>query len=219
MEPMEDKTAVRNRRRSPLAYLAAGAAVVALLATGCGQDETGPSAVASLGDGTANADGGNADAGAGDGDGAKSFEEGLLEFARCMREQGVDMPDPATGGGGGGMVVVKPGSGGGDVDDEKFEAADQRCGHLLEGSEPDLSPEEMDRMQDEMLAFARCMREHGIDMPDPEADGSMTMAIGDDGVDLHDPDFQAAEKECRPEGATGVEAPSGGADPRRAVSS
>ncbi len=214
MELMEDRTAVRNRRRSPLAYLTAVAAVVALLATGCGQDETDPSAVASLGDGTATADGD-----AGDGDGAKTFEEGLLEFARCMREQGVDMPDPATGGGGGGMVVVKPGSGGGDIHDEEFEVADQRCGHLLEGSEPDLSPEEMDRMQDEMLAFARCMREHGIDMPDPEADGSMTMAIGDDGVDLHDPHFQAAEKECRPEGATGVEAPSGGADPRGAVSS
>ena len=216
MEPT-DNQAHRTRPRSRLACLGATAVVLVLLVTACGQGSDDPDAVASLGDAEAGA-GEEADADTA----AKSFEDAMLDFAECMREQGIDMPDPSTRSGGGSseMVVVDPGVGDGgvDLDEEQFSAAEKQCGHLMEGVMPDLSPEEMDRMQDEMLAFARCMRDHGIDMPDPEADGSMTMGIGGDGIDLHDPDFQAAEKECRPEGATGVETPSGGADPRGAVS-
>lgn len=56
-------------------------------------------------------------------------------------------------------------------------------------------------MHDEMLAFARCMRDRGIDMADPEPGGGVRMAIGERDLDTRDPDFQAAEKACRPQGA------------------
>ena len=49
------------------------------------------------------------------------------------------------------------------------------------------------------LAFAKCMREHGIDMPDPEFEGGGTVrsiAPGD-GLDPNDPQMQAAMKECQ----------------------
>ena len=66
------------------------------------------------------------------------------------------------------------------------------------------------------LAFAECMREHGIDMPDPHVDGSRVMVRGNAssdasegaegpqtrsdffGADPSSPEFQEAEEACRP---------------------
>ncbi len=55
---------------------------------------------------------------------ASGFEDTLLEYAQCMRENGYDMPDPDLSSGGG-MIDL------GDVDDEEFQAADTECRHLL----------------------------------------------------------------------------------------
>jgi hypothetical protein len=42
------------------------------------------------------------------------------------------------------------------------------------------------------LAYARCMRQHGVDMPDPKPDGSVdTRRVSPD-----DPKFKAAERAC-----------------------
>ena len=202
---MHDQQTRWWRRRLPTRLL--GAAVVGttlVMATACGGGAGGSGGVATLGE---EPDGSDA-RGARTDQGEESFEEALLAFARCMREQGIDMPDPEPGGRGGGMVLIGPGSPA-DGADGDFAAAEKECGHLMEGLEPDLSPGERDRMQDEMLAFARCMRERGIDVPDPEPGGGMRMAIGEGGVDPRDPEFQAAEKACRPEGA-GVEMPAPG---------
>ena len=64
--------------------------------------------------------------------------------------------------------------------------------------------------RDAMVAFVRCMREHGIDMPDPTGDG-LVMRRGEDGPDPESEEFQQAEKACdhhladlgRPEGEAG----------------
>jgi hypothetical protein len=42
------------------------------------------------------------------------------------------------------------------------------------------------------LAFARCMRQHGINMPDPQPDGRVDTS----GVNPDDPKFKAAERAC-----------------------
>ena len=66
----------------------------------------------------------------------------------------------------------------------------------------ELTPED----QDKMLAFTECMREHGVDMPDPqfgEGGGFIRVGPGDgangDGpaFDPNDSDFQAAQEACR----------------------
>jgi hypothetical protein len=44
------------------------------------------------------------------------------------------------------------------------------------------------------LAFARCMRQHGINIPDPKPDGRVDMRGS--GVDRDDPKFKAAERAC-----------------------
>jgi hypothetical protein len=50
-------------------------------------------------------------------------------------------------------------------------------------------------MQEGLLAFAKCMRERGIEMPDPEfADGRGSVALPEG--DLNSPEFQEAQKAC-----------------------
>ena len=65
-----------------------------------------------------------------------------------------------------------------DPDPRKLEAA-QACGGLMGGGDGDrqLDPAARDAMVD----FARCMREHGIDMLDPTGDGLLLRREGDDG--------------------------------------
>ena len=54
---------------------------------------------------------------------SKDFKQAALEFARCMRQHGIDMPDPGSNGG----IVVKDGPNTVKPDDPKFKAAEQAC--------------------------------------------------------------------------------------------
>jgi hypothetical protein len=127
-------------------------------------------------------------------------EDAMLAFARCMREHGVDMPDPAAGGGGGLRGTIKVGGGDG-IDPKDFQAANEACREHLSGvlggeGPAGLSPEDQDRL----LEFAECMRDHGIDMPDPQFDGGGgAFSIGgpDADIDFDSPEFQAAQEACR----------------------
>jgi hypothetical protein len=107
--------------------------------------------------------------GSGSGDSAATREQknrdAELAFAKCMREHGIDVPDPKPNQGGIGINVPKGTSPG------KVDAADNACRKYLEAVQgPDLSPEQEKKFQQAALAQARCMREHGIDMPDPTFD-------------------------------------------------
>jgi hypothetical protein len=178
--------------------------VLLLIATlsACGGGDGSEQDVATL-DGATTDDSAGEDPAGGDGgaDGEVSdeeAEEAMLEFAECMRENGVDMPDPQTGGGGAG-IVIGPGADGDAPDMEAFEAADEACRHLMEevmGARPDLSPEEQAEMEDQALAFAQCMRDNGVDMPDPEFDGDGRVTQEMRGVDPGDESFQEAQDAC-----------------------
>ena len=50
-------------------------------------------------------------------------------------------------------------------------------------------------LEDSLLAYAQCMRSHGVDMPDPDlsSNGGVTDLGERDGEE-----FEAADKECRP---------------------
>jgi hypothetical protein len=131
----------------------------------------------------------------------EQFQEARLDFSRCMRENGVDMPDPQPGAGGG---MVMRGGPGGDFDpgSSEFRAAEEECRKHLEGVEPpEMDPARQEEFQEAALAFARCMRGEGIDMPDPQVDGGrMRMRIGPgSGFDRDDPALQAAHEKCQGE--------------------
>lgn len=178
-----------------------GAATLALVLAACGGGGGDDDGVASL-------DGGATTTTEGRGGGGGSvddadFRDALLEYAECMRDQGVDMPDPEIGEDGSVAIV----GGGGDgppsaAEQEEFEAADAECRDIMEGVEgslPEPTPEEQAEIRDQALAFAECMREQGIDFPDPQfgEGGRVTMGFGADaGIDPSDPEFQEAQEAC-----------------------
>jgi hypothetical protein len=125
--------------------------------------------------------------------------DAFLAYARCMRENGVDMPDPKFDEGGDGSIGFSVG-GGTRPDKAEYEKADKACRQHLEKAisnmkPPELTPEE----EEQLLQFARCMREHGVDMPDPGAGGMIfggPAAASGDKPDVDDKDFQAAQEAC-----------------------
>ena len=177
--------------------LAGGALALAVVATACGgPTSSSADGVASLGGSTAT---NTADAKKTD------PQQAGLDFARCMREHGVDVPDPQSGAGG--MVMIGPGPGGdagGSFSTSgppaEFVEADEACRHFLEGLIGD-GPSAIDpKEQDRALKFAQCMRDHGVDMPDPDfSAGGIRVTVGgpgSGGVDPGSDTFTAAQKAC-----------------------
>ena len=64
----------------------------------------------------------------------------------------------------------------------KLEAAQKKCGPLLgtQNGGPKLDPAQVAKNREQQLAFVACMRDHGVDMPDPKFDesGNQTAASG-----------------------------------------
>lgn len=171
---------------------------LALLSAACGGSSgTSEPKVATLGD-TAGAEAAGDGAHEESSGGEKDPEKAALAFARCMRQNGVDVPDPQTGGNG--MVLMKPGDGP-TPSDEKMREAAEKCDHLMKEAGPaQLSPEDQSRLQDAMVSFARCMRDNGVDVPDPEVGegGGFRMRVGDPRADPESPPFREAERKCQP---------------------
>jgi hypothetical protein len=163
-------------------YLAALVAVLALMlaVAACGGGNGGNDGVASLG-------GDQATATTSPG-GSQDERQADLAYARCMRQHGINLPDPKAGG----QRTVWELPPGISRDDPKFQMARQACRQYREngGEVQRPSPQQ----QQEMLAFARCMRRHGIDMPDPSPDGSLPDRGR--GLNPDDPKFKAAERAC-----------------------
>src|SRR3954451_11857709 len=95
-------------------------------------------------------------------------ERAQLQFARCMRSHGVKVPDPKIGRGGAGNFKI----GGPGISPQVMKRADAACRRYLEAAAPKLSAAQRAEMRDQAVKFARCMRQHGVDLPDPETSGS-----------------------------------------------
>jgi hypothetical protein len=99
-----------------------------------------------------------------------------------------------------------------------MEAADKACRDLLpSGMQGDPNATIPPEQVEQALAFAKCMREHGIDYPDPEFNGNgMSVHIGGPGTDggpAIDPtsaEWQAAQKACGSDMPGGAPLPVGG---------
>ena len=130
------------------------------------------------------------------------LQDAMVAFAECMRDEGIDVPDPGEGGG----LVVGGGHGGLDPADPEFQEAEEECRPILdeaEASMPKPSDEEIAEMRDSMLAFAECMRDHGVDFPDPEFDERGRAAMRFAG-DPDDADFEDAQEACAEEMGEGA---------------
>jgi hypothetical protein len=114
-----------------------------------------------------------------------------LAFAQCMRTHGVpNFPDPS-----GGQVNLS----GFNRNSPGFQHAAAICGRPASAG-----PAQRAQGLAKALAFARCMRAHGLpDFPDPTVRNSSNgssitihMSVGS-GVDPKSPPFQAAPRVCR----------------------
>ena len=199
-------TAPRGRLRAVLVPVLGLLLAVTLAACGSGGGED--DGVATLAQG---------ESGAADGDEEVPTDpaERALAFAECMRENGVpDFPDPELDAEGNPLFKLErradSGSAGSDQTpdgeapaqpevmepDAAMQQAMQACADLSPRGE--ISPEDQAAMEDAMLEFAQCMRDHGIDMPDPDfsGDGGVMQEFGGS-INPDDPRFQEAQEACQ----------------------
>jgi hypothetical protein len=137
--------------------------------------------------------------------GDSASEKAALKFARCMRDHGVQVPDPGPQG----QIRIQAGPG----SKARIDAAQKACGHYLQELARTASPAETQRLQDAALKYAQCMRSHGIDFPDPRVGAGGGVELGGPNINPHSPQFQQADKACRhfqPDGGKGRATNSGG---------
>jgi len=157
--------------------------------------------------------------------------EAIAAFNACMKQHGVDVQMATVAGGDGGAAIggsvnssgtasgpgtgpgtaVTPQDGTGEFDPQKLQEADNACRSLLpSGILGDPSATIPPEQVDQMLTFAKCMRDHGVNYPDPQfSGGGMTVQVGvgpngQGGVDPSSKEFQAAQDAC------GKDMPGGG---------
>ena len=133
----------------------------------------------------------------------KAFD-GAVAFSRCMRAHGVNLPDPqrVSGGGikltahSGGSASVRP-------DQPRFQAAQKACQKYFKaGGGPPADPAEQAKARDALVAYAGCMRAHGVDMPDPKTGPGGGILIQSGGPNAKNgprpdsPVFKTADKAC-----------------------
>jgi hypothetical protein len=124
--------------------------------------------------------------------------EAALRFARCMRAEGLDFPDPRKDSRG--LIRMGPGPGTRlDPSDPKVEAGQAKCGrHLREGGGEPPDAATRARVQDAFVKYARCMRAEGVDMPDPKpGEGGFVFRLGDpNSPDPESARFKRADRAC-----------------------
>jgi hypothetical protein len=123
------------------------------------------------------------------------LEEESVKFARCLREHGVEV---STSGGPAGALQVKS------TNPQAMESAQNACRQYRpKGAERNASPAEKAAHLEAALKFARCMRSHGVNIPDPTTSGGgiSIRAQGGPGnaggPNPSSPTFQAAQNACQ----------------------
>jgi hypothetical protein len=174
-----------GRRRSRRTAVTTGAVLaVGIAVAGCGGGSSSPG-VAHLSTGTSGGSGADGGGGSSTPESSASAQQKMLAYAQCMRAHGVpNFPDPTSGGGGNQKEAVV--SALKQVSNSQAEAAQTACQQLQPNGGPQSQAERAQHLGD-LLAFARCMRTHGIpDFPDPTSSGEVTHEmLAKAGVDVH----------------------------------
>jgi hypothetical protein len=137
-------------------------------------------------------------------------EEQQRLFTQCMRDHGVDVADPDPNGPG--VRIAASGGPGSDTANKdtankdtankdtanKIDTAMKECQRYLPaGVARQPSTQELEQMRQ----FAKCMRDHGVDMPDPDPNGGGGFGIkkgtGQDEINPDDATFKAANEACK----------------------
>ncbi len=120
------------------------------------------------------------------GEGASGEEEAALEFTECLRAHGVEVEDPKPG-----QKNIEVGDG----EDPTTKKALAACNGKLGSAGQELSSEG-EEFREGALALAQCLRDHGIEMGDPEFLGPGKFHLDIAGIDTESPAFEAAQEAC-----------------------
>ena len=128
-------------------------------------------------------------------------EELALAFVECMRDEGIDFPDPTVAADGS-VSLIPPGGAAGlnlDLNDPAVSNAGELCSPLLAGASfLPTGDGDLTELEDTLLAFAACMREQGVDVDDPNlGNGFSPNAIFGGSFDPDDPANADAIAECQ----------------------
>ncbi|KAB2349138.1 hypothetical protein [Actinomadura rudentiformis] len=163
-----------------IAVLAAALSVLALTGTACsgGEKEKG----------------GGPAGGAGPNGSQAELVAKHVEYAKCMRANGIkEFPDPQTDPGGGVGFSMNL-----DTDDPKYKAADGKCKSLLPAEPAANDPQ----ARQDAVKLAGCMRSNGVSsFPDPDGNGTFHLK----GVDREAPQYRTAMETCQKQ--TGFKGP------------
>jgi hypothetical protein len=111
-------------------------------------------------------------------------QDRALKFAQCMRQNGVDMPDPGSDG----RIQIRANPG----NQAKVQAAMKKCQHFMQGGGRLGNPDDP-KVRDQMVKFAQCMRQHGVDVPDPQPGQGLQFRVNKGS----EAKLQAAQKACQ----------------------
>jgi hypothetical protein len=132
--------------------------------------------------------------------------EARLNLAKCLRSQGLNVPDPSPNAGvaGGGGVFRQLAN----VPRTQVQSAMTHCQQYVKQAFPaaNLTPAQQEQFRQSFVKYADCMRSHGINVPDPGSTGSTTGGAPGGGfgfrgaissAERNSPAFQSANKACR----------------------
>jgi hypothetical protein len=121
------------------------------------------------------------------------------DFAKCLREHGIEASTATAPGGGKGHGLQIRGSGG----PARMEAAQKACKkYQPEPERINLSPQQRVEQEEAVQKFARCMREHGIKVEASASGGGVHIATrvhaGEAGApNPESPAFRNAQQSCQ----------------------
>jgi hypothetical protein len=131
--------------------------------------------------------------------------EARLNYAKCMRSHGVNVPDPsANGGAAAGANGAGAGAGGFRAlrSNPNFASANTACAKYRSQAFAfgNASPAQRAQLQQDLVKFAECMRAHNINIPDPTTGGGPGGAFGIfrsiPSSERNSPAFASATKAC-----------------------
>jgi hypothetical protein len=149
--------------------------------------------------------GGGGDSGdASGGTGSADIHAAAVYYAQCMRSKGYNMPDP-TFDEDDNPVFQEPDLAK-NLDKDTFLRDRQECNRRLnEAWAAAGRPNRKEQDRQGLLAFAQCMREKGVNVPDPDAQGGWVL----DKKLLNSPAWGPAAQACRDKLPAGMDLPGG----------
>jgi hypothetical protein len=180
-----------ERRVRPVVAAALMSAVLAVSVAACSSGSSRPQVASLSGRGNAPAQSTGATAT------SAQFDRDFVEFARCLRQHGVDEPDPVHRPGHTGLSLEMP------TPSPANRPALAACNHFLAGVEAMKAAgarTELARWLPSLIRYASCMRSHDIPMLDPGPQGQLNLGnvpgISSD-FGRYSPQFRAADAACR----------------------